>query len=239
MRVPPAAVNSCDEACEGSDLDRLHQPDGPCRACSQVCGRRLPLVVGPRRHLPALALELAHCHGSAAGLLSAPGGTAAFRPGSWAGQRGALSLAAGPEGGSGVAPWPFASLASQRSSQPSRLIAAAPLVEPGPRAGFPDISGPSVLSGARPGGIDQTGTTRPRLRDGRSVARPPGDTQGLRVGHSRARASGPRPRVRYALVPAFRRDDAIKAHDVVECVLAGNDPERAPQRIEALEAGGV
>ena len=72
-----------------------------------------------------------------------------------------------------------------------------------------------------------------------SLGRPERDTQGLRVGHSQARASGPRPRVRYALVPAFRRDDAVKAHDVVECVLAGNDPERAPQRIEALEAGGV
>ena len=106
------------------------------------------LGVGPRRHLPALALELACRRAGFAGRLQVRRErTAACRLGSWAGQRGALSLGAGREGGTVTVPWPFASLASQRSSQPSRLIAAASRLEPGPRAGFPDISGPSALSG--------------------------------------------------------------------------------------------
>ena len=88
-------------------------------------GETFAVPVGTRRHLPALALELACGRASCAGLLSAPERTPCAAQEAQVGQRGTFSVRARAEGGSDGLPWPFASLASQRSVQPSRLIAAA------------------------------------------------------------------------------------------------------------------
>ena len=177
VEAPPAVVHQrrTDPGSQRRDETSTREcfdTDG-ARFCSsrEETARRVPLVGGPRRHLPALAPEHALRAVQWLGLLSAPGGTAAFRPGTWAGQRGARSLIAR------VREAPVLRVAVRLLGFPE-IESARPLerhgvsLQRGLGRAFPDISGPSALSGASRVAQTQPRTTG-RQRDQRpSRARP-------------------------------------------------------------------
>ena len=178
-------------------------------------------------------------------------------PRSWAGQRGALSLGAGREGGTVTVPWPFASLASQRSSQPSRLIAAASVwnLAPTRRAPSPEqLWIRRRLSGHGPRGIDPwparclrqrspsrigfdggpAGTRRTRLQQtwtcdaGRAVKRWCGQTRAMVTGRDLRSCAG-------SVADALR---AARRTTVATAAVVGRLDEHARSELVALDQRG-